>query len=103
MTAPATGQEPLFTGGPEPLDPPTLHPRTAAANARAQTRIDHGIHPLNALPLAGNGHTCGDCIHRRYKQLAGRYPKCELGPITAGPGTDVRAWWPACRQWVAIP
>jgi len=25
------------------------------------------------------------------------YPKCAKGPRTHGPGTDVKASWPACR------
>lgn len=29
------------------------------------------------------------------------YPKCEVGPQTHGPKTDVRAWWPACPRFEA--
>ena len=94
--------EPLFDGYPDP-EPPV--PATAGEKARAKAAaiIATGRHPLNLVPLLASpqGKTCGDCLHRYLKRLAGTYPKCDLGPITGGPGTDVRAGWPACERFEA--
>lgn len=84
---------------------------------RQQHALADGQHPLSLLfghmPLHdqaapaddrnADGRRCGNCVHR---ELAGRrahvHPKCGLGGdgarITHGPGTDCRAWWPACRD-----
>jgi hypothetical protein len=39
------------------------------------------------------------------REVSGRYPKCGCGGrwdrATAGAGTDVRAWWPACVDYTA--
>lgn len=98
-----TDQEPLFEDNLQPLHPPEVNPRTARARARAAASIKLGRHPLNGLPLLTSpaGMTCGDCLRRYLKRLAGSYPKCDLGPITGGPGTDVRAAWPACNRFEA--
>lgn len=43
---------------------------------------------------------CGTCTFRGVS----RYPKCwHSDRVTAGPGTDVRAWWPACTDYPAVP
>lgn len=67
--------------------------------ARQGEAIKNGVHPLNGRPLANNGHTCGDCGHRYVRTMGGRYQKCDLGPNTHGPGTDLLASWPACVLW----
>lgn len=46
-----------------------------------------------------DGATCGACKFRHGKM---RYPKCELGPATRGPATDVRAYWPACHRFEEV-
>ena len=83
-------------GTPLVLQPPAETSADRRRTARQHTLVELGWHPLTrgrAYPEAG---TCGDCPHR---QSAGRsYPKCDLGPATKGPGTDVRAWWPACHR-----
>lgn len=83
---------------------------------RQHAQIHAGIHPLTGgvlHPLASRDRdsmsprtdpfTCGTCIHR----VTGYgYPKCDVGNgqrITRGPGTDVRAWWPACPAYTAKP
>jgi hypothetical protein len=44
------------------------------------------------------GPRCRTCTHR-INWGHGSYPKCDLHPITHGPGTDCRAWWPACTNY----
>lgn len=94
--AAAVGQPPLF-----PLEElPPVVPAEELSDTRRRTRrqrqlVDLGVHPLTrdrARPELG---TCGGCAHRR----AGEYPKCALGPVSRGPATDCRAWWPACSRW----
>ncbi|WP_146617675.1 hypothetical protein [Rhodoplanes serenus] len=54
-----------------------------------------------ALPGTGPaGETCGAC---RHIVRGRRWRKCELARAlwTHGPGTDIRAGAPACRQWEA--
>jgi hypothetical protein len=74
------------------------HPLVAAL------RIPLALH-VDAAPAGDRtapGLRCGTCVHRQtpYRRVAGRYPKCAHGGrwerATGGPGTDVRAWWPAC-------
>jgi hypothetical protein len=83
------------------------HPLTAALRAHLP------LHP-NAAPINDRdapGRRCGNCWYRRqYRRRNGCYPKCwfstgsagqfpqEYDRITHGPGTDARAWWPACRD-----
>lgn len=43
---------------------------------------------------------CGTCVRRVQRIRAKAYPKCALsGRASGGPGTDVAAWWPACRDY----
>jgi hypothetical protein len=70
--------------------------------AKVAGRIAAGVHPHNGLPLGPAGETCGSCKHkRRTPQTAGTYWKCDLGPLSRGPGTDLRVRWPACAKWEA--
>jgi len=89
------GQVPL-PGIPEP-EPPVSADRRRTRRQRAA--IAAGRHPLtggNTRPELG---TCGDCAHRTLMGWHDRtYPKCDLGPISHGSATDVRAWWPACGR-----
>jgi len=108
--------EMLFGGFPDPERPlgsypPPVDEREARHLARRKTidnrrarwaeAIAKGTHPLNGRPLLDTleEHTCGGCVHRFLKVLARPYPKCDLGPITGGPATDVLASWPACERW----
>lgn len=66
-------------------------------------RIAAAKFPTPALPGSGpEGQTCGTC---RHKVSTGngerRYLKCALmrPSWTHGPGTDIRARWPACSHW----
>lgn len=70
------------------------------------------LHPAAAPhdDRAAPGRRCGNCRYRRVTQHHHRtYAKCAHGEIehgswpraSAGPATDVRAWWPACtdHEW----
>lgn len=95
--------------------------REARRRQRQTEAMQHGQHPLavalripirihpdaptNPLDRTTPGLRCGTCAHRELHNggTAQDFPKCFLpGPgashprITGGPGTDVRAWWPAC-------
>jgi hypothetical protein len=109
---------------PEPDLPPDVDPETLSADRartlRQQQNVAAGFHPLTLGPLhpsavrtatrddaPGRPFTCGTCTHRAPSR---GYPKCwvDTGPgnagrITSGPGTDVRAWWPACPDYDPTP
>ena len=62
-------------------------------------------HP-NATPApigsGPDGETCRTCRHyTRVQHHDYTYRKCgKLEPLwTHGPGTDIKASWPACREW----
>lgn len=112
---------PLFEG----YDPPRVEPIEKLSAGRRLTRrqaddIAAGRHPLTlaytlVLPLHADGDrtrtaaspqdgtpTCGTCVHRRTVDYRGKwYPKCthDQAPLSHGPATDVRAWWPACVRF----
>lgn len=107
-------EPPLFEG----YDTGELTPASAdrRRTLRQHAQVRAGIHPLTGgvlHPLASRDRdstsskadpfSCGTCIHR----VTGfGYPKCDVGNgqrITRGPGTDVRAWWPACPAYTAKP
>lgn len=49
------------------------------------------------------GERCQHCAHLFLQRgVQGRYFKCDLRPNTRGPGTDHRARWDACAQFVAM-
>lgn len=104
---------PLF-GGYEPPEREELSADQRRTRRQA-TQVAAGVHPLTGgrlHPDADNTRTasspqdgsptCGTC---QYRGLVGHhdqaFPKCHRpgGTITHGPGTDVRAWWPACTTW----
>lgn len=108
----------LFEG----FDPPTeLAPDDMSAGQRLTRRqqqdVSNGVHPLTHGPLhpeastmrsstsgSKDPFTCGTCVHRVHQHGGGGgdYPKCDaLGPkaLTHSAATDVRAWWPACREY----
>ena len=93
------GQLDLFG---QPVDPPA-EPAAPLSADRRRTAAQHqliadGWHPLTRDRARPDLGTCGDCKHR---EGVGRrsFPKCALGPRTKGPGTDVRASWPACSRF----
>lgn len=86
-----------------------------------EKRIRSGIHPLGYVALhpdasknrEGPGPRCGGCVYRELFQWRDRtYPKCMLpsqrGDKTVYPrntgceSSDIRAWWPACRDYEAL-
>lgn len=122
-----TTSEALFAGyepppAPEPMSADRRRTHRQAADVAA------GRHPLTGGPLhplasrhrdaaapKDDPFTCGSCY---YRDTVGHhdktYPKCLLPApvgadqpmrkiytrVTAGPASDVRAWWPACRDYV---
>lgn len=110
--------EPLFE-----MDVPPPAPKLKPDQRRIQRQAEHlaaGQHPLvaalrtplglhpNAAPADDRdapGLRCGTCEFRvvPWREVAGRFPKCSFGGkwarATGGPGTDVRAWWPACPDY----
>lgn len=109
--------EPLF-------DAPAPQPRSKAKplqvmRTRQSQCMRHGAHPLTAalgrtIPLHADaapqddrdadGLRCGGCLHRTpvRADTAKSFPKCAVDArtrMTHGPGTDVRAWWPACESY----
>ncbi|MEA5366056.1 DUF6011 domain-containing protein [Amycolatopsis sp., V23-08] len=93
--------------------------RDTRRNTRQAEAIRRGYHPLGValrtnLPLHPDaprgddrktpGPRCGSCTHRvvPLREVSGTYPKCNYGGdwrhATGGPGTDCRAWWPACHH-----
>lgn len=89
-------------GDPIP-DEPEPEPDTRSYGRRLTERLrdlaDQGINPLVGT-TGPAGKTCGDCIHRKVHGHHDRtYPKCDLGPDTHGPKTDVRRYWPACHRF----
>lgn len=109
----------LFAGyDPDPLphqDPDLSPDRRLTLRQAANIRV--GIHPLThgqlntqasraatraddrGLPL-----TCGTCVFRESVQWHNRtYPKCVSHARTYvkhSTATDVRAWWPACPNYL---
>lgn len=49
------------------------------------------------------GPRCGTCAHREIQSYHNKtYPKCVFGEgirVTGCESSDVRAWWPACRDY----
>lgn len=70
--------------------------------ATQRARAARGLHPMGMLLKGGDGgETCGGCTHLRRNSWSRVYLKCDLIPPTGGPGTDIRAKWPACDKWEA--
>ncbi|MEU8023739.1 hypothetical protein AB0B88_16140 [Micromonospora haikouensis] len=125
MSTAGETQPGLFDVDPQwqPAAPATEPPAPLSAGRRLTLRqaatLDGGRHPLTRGPLHPDaapaddrrapGHRCGTCQHRRpVGGTARSYPKCWHGwsgrpedtppRYSGGPATDVRAWWPACRD-----
>ncbi|HET7386915.1 MAG TPA: hypothetical protein VFJ19_09670 [Nocardioidaceae bacterium] len=111
---------------PPSVDPGLSADRRRTLRQAAQIRS--GIHPLTGGPIhlladiyarADDGrnlpYRCGSCVFRRVEKWHDTaYPKCWLPDPTAGAdappsriytrvshgaASDVRAWWPACRDY----
>jgi hypothetical protein len=116
----------LFQAEPFTVTPP-IPANLSADRKRTQRQraaLDHGWHPLGLalgypIPLhpdaappsdpEATGRRCGTCRFRELLSYHDRtYPKCLQGwdgsneqpprRVTHGTGTDIRAWWPACRD-----
>jgi hypothetical protein len=97
---------------------PEVHRASLSQQQRRTLRqydaLMDGQHPLSIplgapLPLhsdaapaddpQGAGLRCGGCVFRQLVGREGRsHPKCARPgmPVTHGPSTDCRAWWPGC-------
>lgn len=99
------GQVPL-PGMPEPVAteaaaPAEKVPYGRRLTLRQRADVARGVHPLTRTKARPDLGTCGDCAHRVLIYTNGnrRWPKCDLREITHGPGSDCRAWWPACDRF----
>lgn len=105
---------------PEPAEKLSGDRRRTRRQAEA---LAHGRHPLglvlgctirlhpDAAPAGDRtapGLRCGSCRFRELLPYHSRpFPKCTVGHIegranpriTHGVGTDIRRWWPACRDY----
>ncbi|GAB3156411.1 hypothetical protein GCM10027258_62810 [Amycolatopsis stemonae] len=109
---------------PDPAPAPAKVSRDVRRTQRQAEAIRAGYHPLGValrthIPLHPDaprgddrkapGPRCGSCVHRvvPVREVAGRYPKCNYGGdwrfASGGPGTDCRAWWPACHRYQPKP
>lgn len=102
---------------PEPARDDTPEKRR---RARQLARIRNGYHPLggtlklhdqadrDAVPYEGRDlpYRCGTCAFRVLVGGHARdFPKCAKGDgirVTNGPASDVKAWWPACRDYEEV-
>lgn len=117
MRATDHDETPLFEGY-EPTTPcSTFSSAGQRRTLRQAEAISNGRHPLTGGPLhdlatrerdasspKSDPFTCGSCYFRETARWHDQtYPKCSHGEgsrITHGPASDVRAWWPACRDYV---
>lgn len=121
---------PLFTVEPDTLfgvtqpataapEPEKLSPDRRRALRQAEA-IANRTHPLSlalrvhiplhadaALDREGEGLRCSGCRFRQVSVYHSRaYAKCVqdgTGRVSHGAGTDIRGWWPACRDFEAQP
>ena len=128
MSEVASDDVPLFAGyePPEPEPVETLSAGQRLTKRQAEN-VAAGIHPLTRGPLhplaskhrdaaspKSDPFTCGSCYFREVWGYHNRsYAKCmfsgsrgadeveKLGypRVSHGATTDVRAWWPACRDY----
>lgn len=109
----------LFAGfepDPVPHKDPDLSP-DRRLTLRQQADIRSGIHPLTHGRLHDQGDraatrengsrkplTCGTCVFRQLFQWHNQtYPKCashDRKYLKHSAATDVRAWWPACPNYL---
>jgi hypothetical protein len=113
-----------FPGMPGPAAPVSPRKESAAERLTRRQRegIPYGVHPLTyALDgtlhihpqAAADGRTCGNCSFREVinQGTERNYPKClseeppfgrrimsGVSRLTRGSASDVRKWWPGCRD-----
>lgn len=90
---------PGFDPPPPAVDAPK--PDRLTQGQRDRLAIEGGIHPATRMPLAGNGHTCGECRFLREKNSGGFHGwKCGTPDPRSknhrGDGRDMTKRWPAC-------
>lgn len=125
-TFPSPEDVPLFAGyEPPPADVVEEMSADQRRTRRQATDVQNGIHPLTRGPIhplasrhrdadapKDDPFTCGSCYFREtLKNRSRAYPKCTYGltaemkyltdspRISSSAATDVRAWWPACRDY----
>lgn len=88
---------------PGPGTPVEVLSAGARRSAGQKALLAAGIHPVTNGRARPDLGTCGTCAHRIVTGHNLRsYHKCDLRPITAGPGTDIRVSWPACEKHVDV-
>lgn len=73
---------------------------------RQKRDVEAGRHPLAPGATYPERGTCGDCLFRQIeKHNDYRFAKCHAPGVrnAHSAATDVRAWWPACSKWEALP
>ncbi|MGW4525143.1 DUF6011 domain-containing protein [Amycolatopsis sp. NPDC004378] len=114
---------PLFDLPDAPAPDAPKPSRETRRTLRQAEAIRRGYHPLGValrvnIPLHPDaprgddrkapGPRCGTCVHRvvPLREVSGAYPKCNYSSsgrawerASGGPGTDCRAWWPACQAY----
>lgn len=88
---------------PLPDLPDVEEPEKLSAGARLTLRrrrmLAARTHPVTRGPTRPDLGTCGDCEHSYWRgEEQRRFWKCDLVPVTFGPGTDIRVSWPACEK-----
>lgn len=103
---------------PEPAEPVEKLSADRRRSIRQSTALANRVHPLSlalgrTLRLHPDappgddreaaGPRCGSCWYREVLGYHNRsYAKCTADDgdrVSHGAGTDVRAWWPACRDY----
>jgi hypothetical protein len=101
--------KPLYAIEPAPIGPKDTRSYTRRLTIRKNAMLAGGKHPATKMPLRHLQpehssesfiQSCGTCAHsKRYSNGNRGWWKCELVPVTSGPGTDIRLRWPACVKW----
>lgn len=112
--------DPGWRAAPAPADPTSGLSAGRRLTLRQAADLERGRHPLTRGPLhpdaapaddrTAAGARCATCRFRRPVHGGARaYPKCLHGwsgdprdeppRCSNGPATDVRGWWPACRDY----
>lgn len=88
---------------PGPGTPVEVLSADARRTAGQRAYLDAGMHPVTRGAARPDLGICGTCAHHVvHGHNRRRYHKCELRPVTSGPGTDIRLSWPACEKHVDI-
>ncbi len=91
-----------------PLDPVTQRPVLETAPRRRHNLLIDS-HPdgnpcVKVFGAGPDGSKCTTCTHLfRLLGNAKPYYKCDLRPLTGGPGSDHRKRWPACARYAEVP